>query len=287
MIRRLLSVIVLLPLIAVVVYWNVWAVALLVAGGLFVALLELYQVLENGGYQPRTTLGILCALLLYAAALLQSPRFLPAPAFDWTGLALALGLLLMLTGELFRREHENSLINWTLSFALACYLGWLLGHYLLLRRLDTPLQTGWLDFLQIPPGAAWVYLVLAITWMEDTTAYLVGRPFGRHKMAPMLSPAKSWEGAAGGFVGAVLIALLAVPVLGLPISYGEAALLGALGGIAGQVGDLCESLIKRQFGIKDFSNLIPGHGGVLDRLDSMLFTAPVLYYGILLLTAYF
>lgn len=287
MIRRLLSVIVLLPLIAVVVYWNVWAVALLVAGGLFVALVELYRVLENGGYQPRTTLGILCALLLYAAALLQAPPFLPAPAFDWTGLALALGLLLMLTGELFRREHENSLINWTLSFALACYLGWLLGHYLLLRRLDTPLQTGWLDFLQIPPGAAWVYLVLAITWMEDTTAYLVGRPFGRHKMAPLLSPAKSWEGAAGGFMGAVLIALLAVPVLGLPLSYGEAALLGAVGGIAGQVGDLCESLIKRQFGIKDFSNLIPGHGGVLDRLDSMLFTAPVLYYGILLLTGYF
>jgi phosphatidate cytidylyltransferase len=103
-------------------------------------------------------------------------------------------------------------------------------------------------------------------------------------MTPYLSPKKSWEGAAGGFVASVLVALLAVPLLGLPLSYPAAALLGIAGGIAGQLGDLAESLIKRQIGTKDIGHLIPGHGGLFDRLDSMLFTAPVLYYLILLLT---
>jgi phosphatidate cytidylyltransferase len=101
----------------------------------------------------------------------------------------------------------------------------------------------------------------------------------------VLSPKKSWEGAAGGFVAAVLVSMLAVAALGLPLGYAEAALIGAVGGVTAQVGDLVESLLKRQIGLKDIGHLIPGHGGILDRLDSMLFTAPVLYYLILLLTA--
>jgi phosphatidate cytidylyltransferase len=103
-------------------------------------------------------------------------------------------------------------------------------------------------------------------------------------MAPALSPHKSWEGAAAGLAAAILAALLLAALFGLPLSPLQAILIGAAGGISGQLGDLAESLIKRQIGIKDSSNLIPGHGGVLDRIDSMLFTAPTVYYTLILLT---
>jgi phosphatidate cytidylyltransferase len=281
--RRVLSVVVLLPLIIGLVYAGVLPVALLTAAAIVVALLELYAVLQHSGYEPRRLTGILSGLLLCGAATLQS--LLPALAHDWIGFALAASLLVALVAELFRRNHAGSLEGWTLTFACACYTGWLLSHYVLLRGLHIPLNDdGWLAFLHIPPGAAWVFLVLAITWFDDTMAYVVGSTWGRHQMAPYLSPKKSWEGAIGGFVASVLVALLAVPLLGLPISYPAAALLGMAGGIAGQAGDLVESLIKRQIGTKDIGHMIPGHGGLLDRLDSMLFTAPVLYYLILLLT---
>ncbi|MDQ5851749.1 MAG: phosphatidate cytidylyltransferase, partial [Chloroflexota bacterium] len=119
---------------------------------------------------------------------------------------------------------------------------------------------------------------LLITSANDTAAYFVGRAWGRRRMAPSISPNKSWEGAAGGLAGAVVAGALLVPLLGLPISAAMGMLLGGVGGVAGQAGDLAESLLKRQAGIKDSGHLIPGHGGLLDRADSLLFTVPTLYY---------
>lgn len=103
-------------------------------------------------------------------------------------------------------------------------------------------------------------------------------------MAPILSPKKSWEGFAGGMVAAIATALFCVPLLGLPITLLEAAILGVIAGIFGPLGDLAESLIKRQVGVKDSGYIIPGHGGILDRIDSILFTGPVVYYMIVLFT---
>jgi phosphatidate cytidylyltransferase len=101
-------------------------------------------------------------------------------------------------------------------------------------------------------------------------------------MAPLLSPKKTWEGFAGGMLASIIAALAAVPLLGLPIGYLGAGLIGAVAAIAGPLGDLGESLIKRQIGVKDSGQLIPGHGGVLDRMDSLLFVGPVIYYGVVL-----
>jgi phosphatidate cytidylyltransferase len=254
-------------------------VALLTTAGVVVGLAELYRALQHAGYHPRFGIGIGMALLFCAAAALHAVE-----PFPWTEAALAVSLLLVLSAELPRHNHQHSLASWTLTFALACYTGWLLSHYVLLRQLDTPLTDGWLAFLQLAPGAAWVYLVLGITWADDSAAYFVGSRWGRRKMAPALSPHKSWEGAIAGFVAAVLAALLAVAMFGLPLNPLQAIVIGAAGGVSGQLGDLAESLIKRQIGIKDSSNLIPGHGGVLDRIDSMLFTAPIVYYTLILLT---
>ncbi len=280
--KRVTSALILLVLIVGVVYWGVWPVTFLIAAAIVICLIEYTAVLRQANYRPRRIVGITTGLLLCAAAALREL----AP-FELTGLALTLSILLALIAELPPRDRTGSLTGWALTFAGACYIGWLFSHYILLRSLTTPaLDAGLLASLAIPPGAAWVYLVLAITWFQDTAAYLVGRTWGRHKMAPYLSPNKSWEGAAGGFCASILAAWLAVFLLGLPLSYAGATLLGTAGGIAGPLGDLAESFIKRQIGVKDASQIIPGHGGILDRADSLLFTAPILYYLILVLTAF-
>jgi phosphatidate cytidylyltransferase len=194
-------------------------------------------------------------------------------------LAIVVGLVV----ELAYQNQEGSLPSWALTLAGALYLAWLFGHFILLRSLTTPLVDTVFKQLGMAPGVAWIYCICAITWIQDTAAYFVGRRFGRNKMAPVLSPKKTWEGAAGGLLGSILAGVVCVPLLGLPITLLAGGLLGLVGGIVGPLGDLSESLIKRQVGLKDAGNLIPGHGGILDRADSLLFTAPLLYYLIKLL----
>jgi phosphatidate cytidylyltransferase len=152
-----------------------------------------------------------------------------------------------------------------------------------MRALETPLRDGLLAPLQPQPGAAWIALVLMTTWGQDVCAYFVGKRWGRRRMAPSLSPRKTWEGAAGGMVGALAGAFVALALFGLPLSLWATTLIGIAAGIVGPIGDLSESFIKRQAGLKDAGTLIPGHGGVLDRIDSLLFTAPTVYMLALLL----
>lgn len=147
-------------------------------------------------------------------------------------------------------------------------VGWcgaLLAFLPLVRRLDH--------------GLALVFLLLAATWLGDTGAYFSGRLLGRHRMSPLISPKKTWEGLAGGLllsvVGAVVVGLVGLKDANLLV----VALLGALVDVAGVLGDLAESLLKRAFGVKDSGTIMPGHGGILDRVDSLLFSAPVLYLG--------
>jgi phosphatidate cytidylyltransferase len=144
------------------------------------------------------------------------------------------------------------------------------GAYYTMRR----------DSITAPLGldlGAWLMLtVLLVIWAGDTGAYFVGRAVGRHKMAPEISPNKTWEGAAGGFAASWAIGAGMLWPLGLPPVLW--LLFGPVVGIAGQIGDLVESGIKRELGIKDFGSIIPGHGGVLDRFDSLLFAAPTAHF---------
>lgn len=123
----------------------------------------------------------------------------------------------------------------------------------------------------------WMLFALLLSWAGDTAALYIGRPFGKHKLAPVVSPAKSWEGAAGSVAGAMLAGGLYAHYLIPQASLGLALGLAAAGNIAGQVGDLCESALKRGAGVKDSGASLPGHGGWLDRLDSSLFSVPAIY----------
>jgi phosphatidate cytidylyltransferase len=127
-------------------------------------------------------------------------------------------------------------------------------------------------------GREWVVLTLFSVFAVDTSAYFVGRAIGRHQLAPQLSPKKTWEGAIGGMAGALLISPLIDYSLDTPMGLGRVLGLGALIAVVSQVGDLLESYFKRSVGVKDAGGLVPGHGGVLDRLDSVVFTVVVVYY---------
>jgi len=155
----------------------------------------------------------------------------------------------------------------------AAYTGVLLSFGQLLRNMDGT-SPSW-------RGAAIIFLPVAITWIGDSAAYFVGRAIGRHKLAPVISPKKTWEGAIAGFVATVVCALLWVlvtePIVEWTMSWVQVAGLGAIVSVAGQVGDLFESRFKRDCGVKDSSNLLPGHGGFLDRVDALLFVFPIAY----------
>ncbi|MFH1466258.1 MAG: phosphatidate cytidylyltransferase [Pseudomonadota bacterium] len=143
------------------------------------------------------------------------------------------------------------------------YLGGLLAFLPLLRGL--------------PQGVGWLFVLLASTWLGDTGGFFAGRAFGRHKMAPRLSPKKTWEGFAGGFIAAAGGAVLFGWLTGLQVPWHVLLVVGAVVDIFGVLGDLAESLLKRAFGVKDSGTIMPGHGGMLDRIDSVVFAAPVLY----------
>lgn len=144
------------------------------------------------------------------------------------------------------------------------YVPLLLGHLVLLRSLAS--------------GQAWIFMTLLVVMGCDTFAYFVGSNFGKHKLYPAVSPNKSIEGAVGGLVGSVLAVLLAGSTFLPQIGVVDGVLIGLLLGVIGQLGDLFESLLKRACGVKDSGNMIPGHGGILDRLDSLLFAFPLVYY---------
>jgi phosphatidate cytidylyltransferase len=161
-------------------------------------------------------------------------------------------------------QKEGVFSGWAWVMGGILYVGWLLGILVALR---------------LEAGRDWVFLVLFATFGSDTAAFFVGRTWGKHKLAPRISPGKTWEGAVAGVIGGVIIGLLftiATP-LQLPLSYWEAVLLGVLISVFGQFGDLAESLLKRSTGVKDSGSLMPGHGGLLDRMDSVVFAGVVVY----------
>lgn len=127
----------------------------------------------------------------------------------------------------------------------------------------------------LPDGGWWVVAALVITWGNDTMAYFAGRFLGKHKLYPEVSPNKTWEGFAGGFVGAIGFLFVQKAFFFPALSVVDCVVLGALGSVLGPAGDLCESMLKRAYGVKDSGKIIPGHGGMLDRIDALIFNAPM------------
>lgn len=184
---------------------------------------------------------------------------------DWlstflTVLFLLLSLIFLLRPGTLSRVHHH--LGWICLGLI--YVALLMGHLVPLRLLDD--------------GRQWIFLTLVVVMCCDTSAYVIGSRVGKNKLYPLISPNKSIEGAIGGVFGAVLGALIAKLVFFPAIGFWPVVAVGLLLGVVGQIGDLFESMLKRACEVKDSGTMIPGHGGMLDRLDSLLFAFPLVYY---------
>ncbi|HEY1292021.1 MAG TPA: phosphatidate cytidylyltransferase [Chloroflexota bacterium] len=253
---RVISGFVAVPLLLGIAYLGNPIYGVFIAAATAYAAMEVRSMLRQGGYAP------LDGLLVGLAAGLPLVVFLGQiwPAAPDPILVVTIALILSLAW-LVVRPSEGALVDWAVSLALALYLGGFMLFYMPLRAEPS-----------ISPGF-WVMALLVLSWVCDSSAFFVGRAYGRTRLAPAVSPNKSVEGAIAGLIAPGLVGLILAPLLGLsPLVLGGFGLVIAVGTI---VGDLIESMLKRQTGVKDSGVLIPGHGGLLDRMDSLLLCAPL------------
>ncbi len=233
-------------------------------------MIEFYGMVRTKGHEPDVPLGLLAALALLA--------FSYRPATPHAAFLATASVLLLLAWGLRRAEKGGVLESLSTTAFGVMYVGWLSSHFVLLRELPWRAGLGYAD------GARFVLYAFLVTWSCDTGAYATGRLFGRHRLWEKVSPKKTVEGAIGGFAFAVLGAW--VGHVWFMHSRGgdpwlrpwDALAIGVLVGVCGQVGDLVESMLKRDTSSGDSSDIIPGHGGILDRFDSLYFGAPIVYY---------
>jgi phosphatidate cytidylyltransferase len=269
--RRILTGCVAVPVLLLIAWDRGW----LFLVGLFLAAVlgtaEALGMARQAGHRPLTPFAFLVALTVLLDASLAAPDGIgQSLGFAWIGrpLSPALGLVVLgsLTALLVRTDPRGSLTDWALTLALPLYVAGLLQFFIPLReRLDAG-----------PYVLTWPALVLLTSWSCDIAAYFAGRAWGRARLAPLISPAKSREGALAGLLAATLAGVLCSQVTGIDVP--RMAGFGLSIGLGSVLGDLAESLIKRQCGVKDSGSLMPGHGGILDRMDALIFSAAAAYF---------
>jgi phosphatidate cytidylyltransferase len=265
--HRVLSSVVLVPIVFASIWFGSPWFSLFMGVVALLGVVEFYAMFTRVRWQPLMAYGTLWTVFFICNAHYSESYSTDSGRIAGTGaLVVSAVVLSWIMAEQSRREGERTAARWAWSLAGVLYMGWLLSHWILLRN-----STSW-------DGRDWVLLAVFSTFAVDTMAYFVGRAFGRHKLAPSISPGKTWEGAVGGFLAGVGAVVLLAHVLGLDMDVGRLAVIGALVGLVAQVGDLAESRLKRARGVKESGNMIPGHGGVLDRLDSIVLTGVVVYY---------
>lgn len=252
---RSLSSMIGLPLVFLVVWLGPIWLASMAAVAAIIGILELYRMAASRNIRAPLIPGV-----IWTTALVISGLF----PLAYTALVAIIGALFTLVWLIPTLTSGKALQRSGLALVGPLYLGWSLSHAGALRNTTQ----GW----------EWVCHVLISTFATDTAAYLVGRSVGKRFMAPRVSPGKTWEGAAGGLIGGVVASMVMVAILDLPVPLWKSVILGVTISILAQVGDLAESLVKRVYHTKDASSLIPGHGGILDRLDSLVFTVVGIYY---------
>jgi phosphatidate cytidylyltransferase len=255
------------PLLVALWLGGPW-IAVVVGLAVVLAAVEAFRLLTAAGYASMPTLGVVLAVVF---ALGDGIKQLPGG----TGLVLvAIGMVLVGTGALSRLDPREGLAVFATTTFGALYVG-LLGFVARLASAGTAVDAGaplgWLG-----PERAWILVLLLGVWAFDTAAYFTGRRFGKHPFMHHISPSKTLEGVIGGAAAAAIVGAVLVAALGRSPLAG--AVLGLAIAFAAQAGDLAESMLKRAAGAKESGTLIPGHGGMLDRVDSFLFAAPVAYF---------
>ena len=271
-----------IPLALFIVYLGGWALTVLIAVIAAMGALEFYRLAQHRGVRAFRVLG---AALAASAVVIATVTADSAEAAAWSWRVFIAAALLIATVSIFRRGVAGAPLTVTaVTLFGALFVGGTLAYAVLLREFDLSRyalhDNRW-------AGPALLVFPLVMTWLSDTSAYFGGRSMGRRKLIPSVSPGKTVEGAIAGVLGTVITgALYAHFVLGGALGLPVTALFGAAAGLivspVAQLGDLAESLLKREAGVKDSGTLLPGHGGVLDRFDSLFFSIPVTYWLLLL-----
>jgi phosphatidate cytidylyltransferase len=253
---RLISAAVLIPLLALVGWLGGITAVIVATIASLTGTSEILLLVRNAGWRPVRREGIVLGAIVTAAAAFGGQVVLLATASVALALFIAVAII---------RRNAQFIGDFFFTLAPTLYVSLPLAAIVLLR--------------EGPFGLQWLILAFAATFSLDTGAYAIGRLIGKHKLAPSISPGKTWEGAAGGFLAAIGATIGLVALLGdITVAYWQAAMLGAGIGVVGQIGDLAESKLKRIARVKDSGILIPGHGGLLDRLDSLVLVFPLVYY---------
>lgn len=256
--KRIISAAVFLPVFFLIVqYGDLKFFFIFVSVIILAALFEFYTLLKQNSHKCMVVPGMVLGWSISFSFFNNHDLML--------GLTMAISVLGLLLAKLFSSQSVNDAVE-EISNTLfgALYVGFLLSYLVFIRKFDE--------------GRNLIFMLFLIIWLGDTLAYYTGILLGKHKLAPSVSPNKSIEGALGGLAGSLGGVMLAHYWFYPPVSIASGMVIGLFSGIAGQLGDLCESMLKRNLNVKDSGFIVPGHGGILDRLDSVLFSAPVFYY---------
>ena len=226
------------------------------------SIIEFRKIAENRGAFTQLFVPFITSILILVEFYSEKMQYLIP--------TIILSLVLVFFVELYRNK-ESSTLNISTTIYASLFYSILFGSFILIRELPFHL------YINYASAGKWLMLMIFATWICDTAAYVFGSYFGKHKLMPRISPNKSIEGTVAGFIFAVLTAWLCHIWFIDNLRLFDSLMIGAITGIFGQYGDLFESMLKRDVGVKDSSNVIPGHGGILDRFDSLTLTAPVVY----------
>ncbi len=277
--QRVMTAVIGIPVLVLVIWlggmwWEGAILFVCFAAVVLLGMWEIYANLPRKGIRPRWEVGMAAGF-----SILLAVQFIKDPAQQWRliGLALALTAALSLVLQFWKEDDSSVTNNATATVFVVVYVAFLFSYFLRLRYLPLHYISG------IPEDGfrercGLMLMVIAAAWAMDTAAYFAGKQFGTRKPWPHISPGKTWEGCLGGWVTCVVVTVLMAWVLRLRLPMTLVLGLGMAMGIVGQVGDFCKSLIKRDLGIKDFGSVFPGHGGVMDRFDSLQFSIPVVYW---------
>ncbi|MGB7297171.1 MAG: phosphatidate cytidylyltransferase [Candidatus Aminicenantales bacterium] len=249
----------LVPLFVLIQYGSLLLLFIVLQVFILAALLEFYNLARKKRLHPAVPLGLAVALIISLSFYFKSSFPL--------GLAFFGALLLTAAFYVFTFQRVEQLPHFIPSIAVTFF-----------GALYVSFPMNYLYLIKLEKGANFIYFLAAIIFLGDTGAYFFGKLIGRHKMTPLASPNKTWEGSIGGIALAVLGALAGHQLLLREVGLWEALACGALVHAAAQLSDPLESLFKRAVGVKDSSNFLPGHGGFLDRIDSLLLATPLFYY---------
>ncbi len=261
---RALSALLLVPILGFALWIGLPAIVVVLVLVAAIGGTEVFRLLKGAGYPSLSLFGTALAVAFVLEAAIK-------PVGDKGVLLIAIGVVLAGVGAFSRIDPRDGLVAWFATVFGAVYVG-LIGFVIQVGSMGPAIPAGAL-LAPLEAGRGWILLLVLGVWSYDTGAYLVGRQIGRHKFLVHISPSKSVEGLVGGLVATTVVTMAMLAGLGQNAIGG--LVLGPLLGLAAQAGDLAESMLKRAAGAKDSGTLIPGHGGILDRIDSFLFAGPV------------